>query len=248
MSLTSDPAHPRDRVRRPLRRSNSGLPRLCDAPLDLLAKRGGEPLDGRKLRVDLAGFKPRDSGLRRTHARCDQGLREAQLLASCSKFAQQLSTTQRCLDEVGELGVPLAALVDDLVDEVWSVSHAPHYSVHGISPLRLRLASAPPVSEPPLSEPDLLGWRLLCLLREALEREQDPASAAPGGEQDAVRLSIAVGSHLVDVAAKPPGGGAPHNGLAPRQPSSRTNRRMTGVLGAATKGHPPSGLFHLNAR
>jgi hypothetical protein len=64
------------------------------------------------------------------------------------------------------------------------------------------LASATPVREPPFSEPDLLGRRLLGLLREALEREEDLASASFRSEQDSVRLAVAVGSHFVDLAAE----------------------------------------------
>jgi hypothetical protein len=60
--------------------------------------------------------------------------------------------------------------------------------------LRLTLASASPSRKPPLGKPDLVGRRSLDLLRESIEREQDLASAALGSEQDAVRLSVAVGS------------------------------------------------------
>jgi hypothetical protein len=66
----------------------------------------------------------------------------------------------------------------------------------------LTLAPAAPVREPPLGKPDLLGRRLLGFLREALEREEDLASASFRSEQDSVRLAVAVGSRFVDLAAK----------------------------------------------
>src|SRR5215218_3007377 len=124
------------------------LSRLLDPPLDLLAKCGGKPFDGRELRVHLPGLEARHCGLRRPHARGHGGLRHAKFLALCREFSQQVPPAERGFDELGELLVARAAVVDDLVKEVVSVRHGPHYTVDGISSVRSTLAAPPPISEP----------------------------------------------------------------------------------------------------
>src|SRR4051812_33556574 len=102
----------------PDRACASALRRLRDAPLDLLSESGSESLDGRELRVNLAGFEAGDSGLRGAHPGRDDRLREDELLATLRQFAQELASPQGGVDEFRELGVAPAALADDLGEEI----------------------------------------------------------------------------------------------------------------------------------
>src|SRR5580765_3064686 len=117
------------------------LSRFRDSPLDLLAECGGKPLDGRELRVGLPSFEARDRGLRRPHTSGHDRLRDAEFVALRHELSQQLPPAERCFNELGEVRVVLAALVDDLVNEVLPL-HAPHYTVDGISLLRLASPAA----------------------------------------------------------------------------------------------------------
>src|SRR6266545_3191376 len=131
------------------------LPGLGDSPLDLLTECRCEALDGRELRVELARLKARDGRLRRSHARRDRGLRESERRPPRRELAEKLPPAQRRLDQLWKLGIPLGALADELIQEVFAVGHVPQYSVFGISLLRLRSASAAPVRQTPLCEHEL---------------------------------------------------------------------------------------------
>ena len=98
-----------------------------ESPLNFLTERGSKALDGRELRVSLACLESRHGGLRGAHPCSHGGLGEPELLAPCRELAQKLAAAQSGFYEVGEVGITLGALSDDLIEEVVG-SHAGNIS------------------------------------------------------------------------------------------------------------------------